>query len=94
MKSVLSAALILSLAVAAGALDGARAAGTVYTVEVRDVAGAGSFVVTPEVAVTATGHLVMPEVVVSANMMAEVVVRPPAVPFVAHVRGLGPEALD
>jgi hypothetical protein len=94
MKSVLSAAVVLSLVVAAWAIAGSRPAVSTYTVEVRDVAGAESFVVTPDVAVTATGHLVMPEVVVSANMMAEVVVRPSAVPSVAHVRGLGPEALD
>jgi hypothetical protein len=76
MKTILAAAGIVALVAAvAWALAGAKPAGLPYTVEVRDVAGEPTFVVAPEVAVTAAGRMVVPEVVVTSNRMPEVVVR-------------------
>jgi hypothetical protein len=73
MKTILTVAIIAALvAAAAWALASSKPAGSPYTVEVRDVAGEPILIVVPEVAVTASGHLVMPEVVVHATAEPEV----------------------
>jgi hypothetical protein len=65
MKTALLVAAVVALvAAAAWALSGSRPASGAYVVEVCDVAGVPGLTVVPEVAVTAPGHLVMPEVVV------------------------------
>jgi hypothetical protein len=95
MKTILAAAIAVALvAAAASALAGSRAVGSPYTVEIRDVAGAKTLTVWPEVTVTVPGHLQMPEVVVSANLMPEVVVRAYPVPEVARVPATGFWAVD
>ena len=68
MKALLLVAAVVALfAAAAWAWSRPEPVDTPYTVEVSDVAGVRGFAVVPEVAVTATGHLVMPEVVVFAD---------------------------
>lgn len=84
MKTILAVSVITALVAAvAWALAGSKPVGSPYVVEVRDVAGEPTLIVAPEVAVTAPGHLVMPEVVVTSSMMPEVVVRAPAAPGLA-----------
>ena len=75
MKTALLVAAIVALvAAAAWALAGSRSEPTSYTVEVSDVAGVRGLVVSPEVVAVEPGSLVMPEVVVRANQLPEVVV--------------------
>lgn len=95
MKTILAVAAIMALVAAvAWALAGSKPVDSPYVVEVRDVAGVKSLVVAPEVVATASRQLVMPEVVVTSNMMPEVVVRAPAVPEVAGVPVTGSEAVN
>ncbi len=95
MKTAFLVAIVGALvAAAAWALASSGQTSSSYTVEVRDVAGQPRLVVAPEVAVTAPGHLVMPEVVVTLNMMPEVVVRAPAKPELAAVPRAGAEAVN
>jgi hypothetical protein len=96
VKVVVAVAIIAALvAAAAWALSSSEPAGAApYTVEVRDVAGEPTLIVVPEVAVTAPGRLVMPEVVTHANLMPEVVVRASARPELAGVPGAGSEAVN
>ena len=95
MKTILAVAAVVALvAVAAWALTSSKPAGPSYEVEVRDVAGAKSFVVSPEVGVTASRPVLMNEVVVRANLMPEVVVRAPAATELAAVPVAGLEAVN
>jgi hypothetical protein len=95
MKIAFTVAGIVALvAAAAWPLVSSEPKPTSYTVEVRDVAGAPMLVVVPEVAVTARGHLMIPEVVATANMMPEVVVRATAKPELAAVPWAGAEAMN
>jgi len=90
MKTILAVAAIVALVAAvAWALAGSKPAGSPYVVEVRDVAGAKSFVVSPEVGVTASRPVLMDEVVARANLMPEVVVRAPAATELAAVPAAG-----
>ncbi len=72
--ALLVAAIVALIAAAAWALTGSKPAAAPYTVEIRDVAGVPSFTVGPEVVATVPGSGAMPEVVVRANQMPEVVV--------------------
>ena len=95
MKTILAVAAIVALvAVAAWALTGSKPTGPSYVVEVRDVAGAKSFVVSPEVGVTASRPLLMDEVIARANLMPEVVVKPPATTELAAIPAAGLEAVN
>jgi hypothetical protein len=95
MKTVLAVAAIAALvAAAAWALASSGPASSSYTVEVRDVAGEPTLTVVPEVAVTAAGRMVVPEVVVTSNRMPEVVVRAPAKPELAALPWTGSETVN
>jgi len=95
MKTILAVAAVVALvAVAAWALTSSKPAGPSYVVEVRDVAGAKSFVVSPEVGVTASRPALMTEVVARANLMPEVVVRATALPEFAGLGESGSEVLN
>ena len=75
MKTAFVVAVIIALvAAAAWALVSSEPAASPYTVEVSDVAGVRGLVVSPEVVAVEPGSLVMPEVVVRANQLPEVVV--------------------
>jgi len=75
MKTLLAVAAIVGLVAAvAWALASSKPAESPYTIELRDMAGGPTFIVVPEVRVTASGQLVTPEVVTRANLMPEVVV--------------------
>lgn len=95
MKTILAVAAVVALvAVAAWALTSSKPAGPSYVVEVRDVAGAKSFVVSPEVGVTASRPALMNEVVARANLMPEVVVRAPAATELAALPAAGLAAVN
>jgi hypothetical protein len=76
MKTILTVAIIAAVLVAAAAwaIAGSKPAASSYQVEVRDVAGVSTLTVVPEVVAAVPGHCVMPEVIVTSNMMPEVVV--------------------
>jgi hypothetical protein len=95
MKIALTMAAIAALvAAAAWAVSCSRPTGPFYTVEVRDVAGLRSLVVSPAVMVTAPRFPAMSEVVARANLMPEVVVRAPAAPEYAGEPGAGLETAN
>jgi hypothetical protein len=95
MRTALLVALILALAAAAAwALAAPKLAAAPYKVEVRDVAGVTAFTVVPEVVAAASGHYVMPEVVVRANAMPEVVAHAPVEARVAGVPANGIESVN
>ena len=95
MKTAVAVAVIAALvAAAAWTLASSQPAGSSYQVEVRDVAGVRSFMVSPEVVATVAGHLVMPEVVVTSNMMPEVLVHATVAPEVAAAPLLGSELVN
>ncbi len=90
--ALLVAAIVGLVAAAAWALSSSEPAGTPYTVEISDVAGVPGLAVSPEVVAAAPGSMV-PEVVVRANQMPEVVVRGMVVE-VAGRCGSGTEVLN
>ena len=95
MKTALAVAVIVALVGAAvWALASSEPAGSPYAVEVRDVAGVRGFTVVPEVEAAVPGYCVMPEFVVRANLMPEVVVHATAEPVVAGLPESGFEVLN
>jgi hypothetical protein len=85
MKVILAVIVIVSALVAATAwaLVGPKPAGAPYVVEVRDVAGVSTLTVAPEVVAAVPGHYMLDEVVVTSNMMPEVVAHAGYAPEVA-----------
>lgn len=75
MKAILAVSIVAALMAAAGwAPVGSQTARPGYRVEVNDVAGTARLVVAPEVVAAVPGHYTVLEVVVTSNMMPEVVV--------------------
>jgi len=96
MKAIIALTIVVAglLAIVAWAATGSKSTHQGYQVEVRDIAGSRALVVVPEVVTTAPLEYSLPEVVVRANLMPEVVAHGFSVREIAGLPRLGPEFVN